>query len=221
MNNYFKFFLPILVLLFLRTAYANINEVDAVAVTDSLNISEEYLDVPKNSSVSICSSTIPYPTFAPVENVDPIKNINHEIKRFVYSYSLCHNNMMSNDDEFFVAYDIPDSYVKNYFSIRWITKKNHRLWHIDTLNFDLKTGKVLKIRDIFNKIDYNLVSAISSMSEGYISSDISTADFEHLVVERQIQFYISNQDWYVVFNANNLYNHVFAVQIPRELIQWN
>ena len=154
---------------------------------------------------------MPYPKLTN-EDEELFMKINDEIHDFIELYSVCNNAERSN---FSVNYDVPNSGTKDFFSVLWLTKKDDKLWRIDVLNFNAETGSLLDTDDVFNIHSNNLFSELVKLSEGHLSSNCSWEQFLEKIEKRDIQFYIKNDDWYLVFNSSEALNKVVEIKIPQ------
>ncbi len=180
-------------------------------ISNGFFIVDKHLDFDKTIRSGKCHGTVPYPKLTN-EDEELFMKINDEIHDFIELYSVCNNAERSN---FSVNYDVPNSGTKDFFSVLWLTKKDDKLWRIDVLNFNAETGSLLDTDDVFNIHSNNLFSELVKLSEGHLSSNCSWEQFLEKIEKRDIQFYIKNDDWYLLFNSSEALNKVVEIKIPQ------
>ena len=89
------------------------------------------------------------------------------------------------------------------------------MWRIDVLNFNAETGSLLDTDDVFNIHSNNLFSELVKLSEGHLSSNCSWEQFLEKIEKRDIQFYIKNNEWFLVFNSSSTLNKIVEIKIPQ------
>ncbi len=197
----------LLILLFTITPLVTMGDY----ISNGFFIVDKHLDFDKTIRSGKCHGTVPYPKLTN-EDEELFMKINDEIHDFIELYSVCNNAERSN---FSVNYDVPNSGTKDFFSVLWLTKKDDNLWRIDVLNFNAETGSLLDTDDVFNIHSNNLFSELVKLSEGHLSSNCSWEQFLEKIEKRDIQFYIKNDAWYLVFNSSEALNKVVEIKIPQ------
>jgi hypothetical protein len=179
-------------------------------ISNNFLVTEKSLDFSKTTRSDKCSGSIVYPELSNDDEELGMK-INEEIKDFVEVYAICNSGSRSN---FSVSFDVPESGTKDFFTVRWLTEKDGKLWRIDTISFNSETGEVLVPDDIFNLLSDNMMSHMIELSAGHLSEQTTWEDFLHKIKSRDIQLYIKNRGWYIVFNADSKMEDVVDVKIP-------
>jgi hypothetical protein len=110
---------------------------------------------------------------------------------------------------------VPNSGTKDFFSIIWLTKKDDKLWRVDTLNFNAETGAILTTDNLFNIHSNHLFSELAKLSEGHLSSSCSWEQFLEKIEKRDVQFYIKDNEWFLVFNSTPALNNIVEIKIPQ------
>jgi len=176
---------------------------------------DKYFDFTKSIIPGKCTGRTPYPVLAN-EDEDLLDELNDEIFDFVQLYAICNEGDRSN---FSVSYDLPASGTDDYFSIRWITKKDGKIHRIDALSFNILNGDLIVVDDIFNHLSGNLIKEMIKLSDGHLPVHASWETFLDKIGKRDIQYYIKNKEWYIVFNSNSLNDKVVDVKIPEYFLQ--
>lgn len=171
---------------------------------------EKSLDFDKTIRSDKCYGSIVYPELSNDDEELYIK-INEEIKDFVEIYAICNHENYSN---FSVSFDVPHSGTKDFFSVLWLTEKDGKLWRIDTINFNSENGNLLMPDDIFNLLSNQMMPHMIELSNGHLSEKCTWEDFLHKVESRDVQFYLKDREWYIVFNADSKIDDVVDVKIP-------
>lgn len=168
-----------------------------------------------------CKGIIKFPYLMIDEEVGDL--INDEIHKFALSYVICNTGKYAYYSQ---EYEIPNSSSLDAFSIKFVTykkfkkKKQKTLWRIDSLNFNIQTGKEINvIDDIFNNLARNMIPELVGISQGYLEDNISWEQFKAKVANRDIQFYISENKWYIVFNSTENKKGMIEVEIPEYFMQ--
>jgi hypothetical protein len=180
-------------------------------ISNGFFIVDKHLDFDKTIRSGKCHGTVPYPKLTN-EDEELLMKINDEIHDFVELYSICNTG---DKNYFSVSYDVPNSGTKDFFSIIWLTKKNDKLWRLDALNFNAETGATLTPDNVFNIYSNNLFSEMIKLSEGHLNSNCSWEQFLEKIEKRDIQFYIKDEEWYLVFNSSEAINKIVEVKIPQ------
>jgi hypothetical protein len=180
-------------------------------VSNGFFIVDKHLNFDETIRSGKCQGTVPYPKLTN-EDEELFMRINDEIHDFVELYSICNSGKQSH---FSVNYDVPNSGTKDFFSVLWLTKKDDKLWRTDVLNFNAETGALLNIDDVFHIHSNHLFSELAKLSEGHLSSSCSWEQFLEKIEKRDIQFYIKNNEWFLVFNSTSALNNIVEIKIPQ------
>ncbi len=180
-------------------------------ISNGFFIVDKHLDFDKTIRSGKCHGSVPYPKLAN-EDEELFMKINDEIHDFIELYSICNSG---DKHHFSVNYDVPNSGTKDFFSVLWLTKKDDKLWRIDVLNFNSETGAILTPDNVFNLHGNHLLGKLAELSEGHLSLNCSWEQFLEKIEKREIQFYIKNDEWYIVFNSNASFNKVVEIKIPQ------
>ncbi|PCJ25230.1 MAG: hypothetical protein COA94_06480 [Rickettsiales bacterium] len=157
-----------------------------------------------------CHGTIVYPELSH-DDAGLFMTINRKIYDFVEIYGICNKDEQSN---FSVSYDVPRSRSKNFFSVLWMTKKDDKLWRIDSLNFNFESGNLLEVDDIFNLLSNHMMGEMVKLSAGHLPKNTNWEQFLAKIASRDVQLYIKNREWHIVFNATANLDMVIDVKIP-------
>lgn len=180
-------------------------------ISNGFFVVDEQMDFDKTIRSGKCHGTVPYPKLTN-EDEELFMKINDEIHDFAELYSVCNSGERKN---FSVNYDVPNSGTKDFFSVLWRTKKDAKLWRIDVLNFNSETGAMLTTEHVFNIHSNQLFNQLVKLSEGHLSSNCSWEQFLEKIEKRDIQFYIKDNEWYLVFNSSEALNKVVEIKIPQ------
>lgn len=162
-----------------------------------------------------CSGNIPYPELANADKELAAK-VNDKILDFVELYAICNKGDKSN---FSVTYDVPESDSIQVFSVIWPTKKDGKLYRIDTLNFNMRNNNLLGPEGILVNNSSNFIGQMVNLSGGHLSKEDSWEQFLNKVVNRDIQFYIRKKEWHIVFNSTPELDKIVDVKIPKYFLQ--
>jgi hypothetical protein len=179
-------------------------------VSNNFLVTEKSLDFDKTIRSGKCSGSVPYPQLFNDDEELSIR-VNEKIKDFAEIYAICNQGERSN---FSVSFDVPHADTKDFFSVRWLTKKDEKLWRIDTINFNAETGDALLPDDIFNMLSDNMMSKMVELSAGHLADGTTWEDFLRKIESRDVQFYIKDREWYIVFNASASSEDLVDVKIP-------
>lgn len=179
-------------------------------VSNHFLVTEKSMDFAKTIRSGKCSGSVPYPQLFNDDEELSIR-INEKIKDFAEIYAICNQGERSN---FSVSFDVPYADTKDFFSVRWLTKKDGKLWRIDTINFNAETGDALQPDDIFNMLSDNMMPHMVKLSAGHLADGATWEDFLQKIESRDVQLYIRDRKWHIVFNASKLHTDVVDVKIP-------
>ena len=91
---------------------------------------------------------------------------------------------------------------------------------ITSLNFAKVDGKLLSIEDILNPMAKNFMPEFVKLSENHLAADTTWEQFLTKLEQRNIQFYIWNKKWYIVFNPHKGINKlVVEKELPAYLLK--
>jgi hypothetical protein len=186
-------------------------------ISNKFFVIEKSLDFTKKTRSGTCSGSILYPELSNSDE-ELFTAINKQIRDFAKSYAICNKGKRSN---FSVSFDILNSGSNDFFSIRWVTKKNGNEWRVDGLNFNIHNGNLLFPGDILNTSSDNMMNKLIDLSEGFLDSYSSWEDFVEKVESRDVQFYVEDLEWYIVFNKSNQYDSMTHVKIPEYFLIGN
>lgn len=66
-----------------------------------------------------------------------------------------------------------------------------------------------------------MIGKMIELSEVHLPEKCSWEEFLEKIEKRDIQFYIKDREWYIVFNTNNKNNNVVDVKIPEYFLVGN
>jgi hypothetical protein len=186
-------------------------------ISNSFFVVEKSMNFDKTIRSGKCSGVIPYPELSHSDE-ELFGKINDEIHDFIEIYAICNKEKRNN---FSVDFDIPESASKDFFSVRWLTKKDGNLWRIDVLNFNSESGNILVPDNIFNLLSNHMMAKMVDLSEGHLPKKCSWEKLLDKIEARDIQFYIKDREWHIVFNAIPGINNVVDVKIPEYFLIGN
>lgn len=192
-----------------------VSSANADYIRGSFFVSENSHEFTKSIPSGKCSGKITYPVLYNDEE-EIIDALNDEIHDFIHSYAICNQGKRSN---FSVRFDFPESGSLDYFSIRWITKKDNKIYRIDSLNFDVQNADLIKTNEIFNSMSGSVFKEIIKLSEGHLQPNDDWEMFLDKISKRDVQYYIKNEEWYLVFNATRALNKVVDIKIPQYFLE--
>lgn len=182
---------------------------------------DDYLNFNNKRQGKECEGVIIFP-YLSRDNLN-ITNINDEIYKFAMSYGICNKGKYAYYSQ---KYEIPNSSTIDVFSIKFLTYKKSKnkekksLWRIDTLNYSIQNGDQINIiDDVLNKLSKNMITEFVQLSKGRLDSDITWEDFKEKIKNRDIQFYIKDNKWYIVFNTNQKVKELLEVEVPEYFMQ--
>jgi hypothetical protein len=207
----YSFIRPITIVLLVL----NISTTQADYISGAYSVTEKSFDFTKAIASDKCNGKIPYPLLYNDEE-EIIDALNHEILDFVHSYVICNQEKRSN---FSVSFDLPESGSLDYFSIRWITKKDNKIYRIDSLSFDMQNADLIELDEIFNSMSSSLFKEIIKLSGGHLQASDDWDVFLDKISKRDVQYYLKNGEWYLVFNETPLLDKVIDVKIPQYFLE--
>lgn len=158
------------------------------------------------------------------DNKLAVTNINTTIGDFIRNYQFDRNicNMKKCD----LLYDVRTGSKEN-FTVKWQTKTyddngNEFLTKIETLNFNIADGKLLAATDILSPLAKDFMPEIIKLSKNHLAAGANWKEFLAKIANRQIQFYIFESQWYIIFNPNNnTNNQLIEIKLPAYLLAKN
>ena len=169
-----------------------------------------FTDPDNNIKEKTCTGKIFYPYISHDDEYIFIK-INNSILNFAKTYKLCNEGDYSH---YSVRYDTPATESLDFFSVRWITEKHDKILRIDTLNFDMDNGDLLTRNEIFNLLAPQMLNKLIELSEGYLDTNISWNEFLDKIDNRDVQLYIKDTNWYIIFNKTDKSNDMVEKKMP-------
>ncbi|HJK86561.1 MAG TPA: hypothetical protein QKA08_02170 [Candidatus Megaira endosymbiont of Nemacystus decipiens] len=162
-----------------------------------------------------CSGEIPYPYLSNSDE-ELFITINNHIENFVERYAICNQG---NRNHYSVSYEVPESKNKDFFSVLWVTKRYDKVVRIDTINFNAENGTILRPEGIFHIHSNNLIHEIIKLSKGHLGFDTTWEDFLNKIESRDIQLYLEDNEWYIIFNTTPAFETLFKAKLPRYFLQ--
>ncbi|MBN8512506.1 MAG: hypothetical protein J0L79_05715 [Rickettsiales bacterium] len=190
----------------------------AVAKNISANgfyISDKKLEFTNTIRSSTCVGSISYP-FLVSDDEELAAKINDEIHDFAEFHTLCNTKDSS---DLSISYKVLNTGRKDVMSIVWTTKKGKSVWRVDSLNFNALTGKILDSEDIFNQYSDDIRAELSDISGGRYSKHCSCENLFDKIEKRDVQLYLKNNNWFIVFNSTAKANGIVEVKLPENFIR--
>lgn len=185
-------------------------DISGCSISNGFYVKDKLLKFDETVRGSTCRGTIRYP-YLTNEDEDIFTEINDEIREFVEIYSVCNEG---DHDNYSVNYFIPESNLKDYFSVIWYTKRDGELWRIDALTFDRDQGDLAKINEIFNPLSPIMAAKLAELSEGHFTTEERWHDFLNKIVERDISIYVEGGVWKIAFNSTPKFDKLVNKTIP-------
>ena len=138
------------------------------------------------------------------------------VENFVEKYGICNQG---NRSHYSVSYQLPPSGDKDIFSIVWITKRYDVVVRIDTININAANGGLFDPASIFHIHSNNLMHEMIKLSNGHLSFSTDWEDFLSKIKSEDIQLYLDDNNWYIVFNATPTFNQLFQTELPRYFLK--
>jgi len=98
-------------------------------------------------------------------------------------------------------------------------KKDNKIYRIDSLNFDVQNADLIKTNEIFNSMSGSVFKEIIKLSEGQLQPNNDWEMFLDKISKRNVQYYIKNEEWYLVFNATRALNKVVDIKILQYFLE--
>ena len=184
-------------------------------ISGAFTVTEKSFDFTKDIVSGKCSGQIQYPVLSN-EDTEIADEMNYEILDFVHSYVICNQGERSN---FSVSFGLPESGSEEYSSIIWITKKDGKIYRIDSINFNMQNADLLQIDDIFNLMSSSVFKEIIKLSDGHLKPDENWEKFLDKIGKRDIQYYLKNGEWHLVFNGTPSLDKVVDVKVPQYFLE--
>ncbi|NRB10728.1 MAG: hypothetical protein HRU35_03835 [Rickettsiaceae bacterium] len=185
-------------------------------ISNRFFVTPQSLDFEKTIMKGKCYGTIPYPKLTH-EDEEVFMKINEKIKDFVEIYIICNKGERSN---YSVTYEVPESFSSEFFSVIWRTNLDDKGWRIDSLSFNIESGDLLMPdEDVFNALSDNMLHEIVKLSKGHLAKNINWEQFIEKIEKRDVQLYIANKKWHIVFNAIPNHNELVDVELPNYFLK--
>ncbi|HJK87436.1 MAG TPA: hypothetical protein QKA14_01080 [Candidatus Megaira endosymbiont of Hartmannula sinica] len=182
-----------------------------------------------------CLAQIIYPHLSS-ENPEIYSAINNDIKSFVNSYNLCAlninidksgNNSNYYNKRFTTSYYTPSSNSLTNFSVIWHSKNGDKIIRTDSLNFNTISAELINYKNILIPTSEALIENLITLAgddyeiEKKVGSLLSE-QFDEKVRNREIQFFLENGKWYIVYNTKQGKNYKSIIkEIPGYLLKNN
>jgi hypothetical protein len=182
--------------------------------SNGFTVTNKSLDWDKTIRADKCRGVVPYPE---LHNADEelSARINDEIHDFVELYAICNKD---DKDHFTSDFEVPTSGSNKIFSVLWYTKENNKLYQIDTLNFDLENGSLVAVDSILDIKNKNVLDQLIKMSNKHLNKNCSCEKFIDKIEKSDIQLYIKNNEWYIIFNPKCFSGEVVELKIPQTFL---
>ena len=200
-----------------NSAVAKPIDISKYSISNGFYVKDRVLKFKETVRGITCRGTIHYP-YMTNDAEDVFIEINDEIHDFAEIYSVCNE---ADKDNYSVSYKIPESHLKDFFSVVWYTKKDNKLWRIDALTFDRDQGDLAKINEIFNSHAKLLYGKIVELSEGHLSAESDWEEFTIKIKRRDIQIYVEHGVWMIVFNSTPELDKLVYKELPKDLLVSN
>lgn len=190
--------------------------VNAAFLSNGFLVTSHHIESNKNTKSCKCHIQIFYPE---ISNDDPVSvKINTTIHNFVEKYNLvCNKKLKTNNYK--ITYDLRTG-SKKYFSVRWTAKSGDKLVRMDSLTFKIDDGNLVLPENIFSHLARNFMPELVKLSKNNLASDTSWQQFLDKIKESEIQYYIFESNWYVIFNPKpNSNKSLVDVRLPKYLIK--
>jgi hypothetical protein len=158
-----------------------------------------------------CKGRIHYP-YLSHEDPEALMEINEDIHDFAEIYSFCNTDRKYN---YSVEYKLLESYNSKYFSVIWTTKKNGKAWRLDALTFDKLQDEAIKMSELVNGFVGSMMDEIVKISDGHVEYHSSWHDFLNMIEKRDVQFYLENGEWMLVFNPTPKADSLVITKMPK------
>lgn len=181
-------------------------------IKNGFTIKTYLLKKTKHTNANSCFITISYPEVYN-DDLNASHKINKEIVKFKESYNFCNAKNM------IIKYDILQA-NNDYFSIKWITSDQHdKFIRFDSQTFDINDGNLISFDKIVNPMANNFMKEIVKLSKGHVDSYTNWEQFLEKIEQRDIQFYILNSKWHIIFNPHTKARNILDVLLPDYLLK--
>ncbi|MCP5369725.1 MAG: hypothetical protein H6909_03445 [Rickettsiaceae bacterium] len=167
-----------------------------------------------------CNGKISYPQLIinPIEEQQELYlNINKKIEDIVKEYSVCNK---TSKNSYSAEFEVPNSGVQDLFSILWRTKKHNKTSRIESITINIHTGEILKEDNIFHNHSSNLIHELVKLSKDRLNMQITWDEFLKKIENKEIQLYLKNGEWFIVFNDTTSSDNIFETTLPRYFIRY-
>ncbi len=97
--------------------------------------------------------------------------------------------------------------------------KKGEIWRVDSLNFSALTGSILNSEDIFHQYSDDISAELSDISGGRYSKHCSCENLLDKIEKRDVQLYLKNGNWFIVFNSTAKANGIVEAKLPENFIR--
>ncbi len=208
-NRFSYFTLLFIIFLFNNQAYS-------AFLSNGFLVISQYQEV--NDKFGKCHGKIFFPKLSS-NNEPAILNINNIVGDFIKNYQFdCKDNAKYN-----ILYDVQTG-SKDFFSIKWRTiigdnDLNSEPIKMETLNFSIKDGRLLSAQDILSPLAKDFMPEIVKLSKNNLATNTNWQQFLEKIANKEIQFYIFESQWYIIFNPNKDINmQIIEDKLPSYLL---
>jgi hypothetical protein len=189
----------------------------ATFLSNGFLVTSHYIEF--DSKCSKRQGKIFYPILTNDNEIVSLK-INKSVQNFVETYATtCNKKVIKAECE--STYDVRTG-SKDYFSVKWTTKCTNGVIRVDSLNFSLKDGSLLSVTEIFSPLAKNFMPEIVKLSKNNLPADTTWQQFTKKIKQGDIQLYIFESNWRIVFNPNpGSPRHIVDAKLPKYLLRTN
>ena len=187
----------------------------AAFLSNNFLVTSHFIESNKNTKSCKCHIQIFYPQLSS-DNKDVSLKINTTIHDFVEKYSLICNKK-SKINNYKITSDVRTG-SKEYFSVRWTGKLGDKIIRMDTLTFKIADGSLVTPEDVFKPLARNFMPELVKLSKNNLASDTNWRQFLGKIQKSEIQYYIYESNWYIIFNAKPNKDLV-DIKLPEYLIK--
>ncbi len=162
-----------------------------------------------------CPGHLDYP-YLIGKDQDICKKINEEIHDFVELHGSC---LKEPEGDAHLSYAVQATANKNIISIKWRLKEKGEIKKIDTLNIKVDECRALHAYDVLAILDKDKLNEMIELSDKHLSQSCGWGQFLDKVEKEEIQFYMKNKHWHIIFNITDEIQHLVDVPIPNNLLK--
>jgi hypothetical protein len=203
------------VVLIFILCFMKISATHAAFLSNNFLVTSHFIESDKNTKSCKCHIQMFYPEFSSNDEDVSIK-INTIIHDFVEKYNLICNKK-SKINNYKITFDVRTG-SKEYFSVRWIGKSGDKLVRIDTLTFKIADGSLVTPEDVFRPLSRNFMPELVKLSNNHLASNTTWSKFLDKIKTSQIQYYIFESDWYIIFNAR-VNKDLVDIKLPQYFVR--